>query len=216
MGDKYEEIIMITKILMSPTIFKLLEQVKSLQRKNLIHPQAVFRGPTAIKCIPFQLHNLIQSQKVNFVGGPLYTEWCYADIDEDCQISSLQGLPITYINGYLNLYNKPELTSLEGLPVYMTGDDGIELHNIGITNLKGMPAYISGRLLIIDCDNLTSLEGIPKYVGHLCLQRSLLTRLIESSVLRPWNSSISENQHIRMSIEKTYGCRINDLLIVNS
>lgn len=92
------------------------------------------------------------------IGGSIH-------ITNNYSLTSLKGLNVKKVNGYLSLLSCEGLSDLSGCPVEVT--KYVTLDNTNITSLKNGPEKIGEYLSLSRCQRLSSLEGFPKYVGGI-------------------------------------------------
>jgi hypothetical protein len=113
----------------------------------------------------FKCRHVSNLRKLNgptYVGGFFDLDGCYS-------LRSLEGGP-TEVGKYLDLSLCERLTNLKGGPKRV-GTSLILDHCIGLTSLEGIPdeiGFASGgitMLSIVDCQNITRIDFVPKVHG---------------------------------------------------
>lgn len=123
------------------------------------------------------------SRLTSLEGFPKYVGGDF-NVRESIRLTSLQGGP-DIVEGDVNLFGCTSLTSLEGGPHFVRGTyycgatpklsnligcpvtmgQGIQCPGSGITSLDGLPERHDSYLIFYNNRKLTTMKGIPKFVG---------------------------------------------------
>jgi len=123
------------------------------------------------------------SRLTSLEGFPKYVGGDF-NIRESIRLTSLEGGP-DIVEGHVNLFGCTSLTSLDGGPHFVRGTyfcgttpklsnligcpvtmgEGIQCTDSGITSLEGLPERHDSNLILYNNKKLTTMRGIPKFVG---------------------------------------------------